>query len=140
MGIASQDLTGDGYPEVYLTSQGDNKLQTLADGPAPAAVRGHRVASRRHRPPAVRRGGHPAIDGLAPGVRRREQRRLHDLYVAKGNVEAQTEYAMKDPSNLLIGQPDGTFVEAAEEAGLLDFGRARGAAVVDLNVDGPWTS
>ena len=34
MGIASQDLTGDGYPEVYLTSQGDNKLQTLADGPA----------------------------------------------------------------------------------------------------------
>ena len=34
MGIASEDLTGDGYPEVYLTSQGDNKLQTLADGPA----------------------------------------------------------------------------------------------------------
>ncbi|HYH93851.1 MAG TPA: FG-GAP-like repeat-containing protein, partial [Candidatus Saccharimonadales bacterium] len=31
MGIASEDLTGDGYPEVYLTSQGDNKLQTLAD-------------------------------------------------------------------------------------------------------------
>ena len=34
MGIASQDLTGDGLPEVYLTSQADNKLQTLADGPA----------------------------------------------------------------------------------------------------------
>ena len=34
MGIASQDLTGDAYPEVYLTSQGDNKLQTLADGAA----------------------------------------------------------------------------------------------------------
>ena len=34
MGIASYDLTGDGLPEVYLTSQGDNKLQTLADGPA----------------------------------------------------------------------------------------------------------
>ena len=33
MGIASNDLTGDGYPEVYLTSQADNKLQTLADGP-----------------------------------------------------------------------------------------------------------
>ncbi|MGC2241330.1 MAG: hypothetical protein WA726_10870, partial [Acidimicrobiia bacterium] len=28
MGIASQDLTGDGRPEVFLTSQGDNKLQT----------------------------------------------------------------------------------------------------------------
>ena len=32
MGIASQDLTGDGLPEVYLTSQGDNKLQTLTAG------------------------------------------------------------------------------------------------------------
>ena len=31
MGIASRDLTGDGVPEVYLTSQADNKLQTLAD-------------------------------------------------------------------------------------------------------------
>jgi hypothetical protein len=33
MGIASYDLTGDGYPEVYLTSQADNRLQTLAAGP-----------------------------------------------------------------------------------------------------------
>ena len=32
MGIASQDLTGDGMPEVFLTSQADNKLQTLAAG------------------------------------------------------------------------------------------------------------
>ena len=34
MGIASQDITGDGRPEVFLTSQADNKLQTLADGAA----------------------------------------------------------------------------------------------------------
>ena len=33
MGIASQDVTGDGYPEVFLTSQADNKLQTLENGP-----------------------------------------------------------------------------------------------------------
>ncbi|HEX5949488.1 MAG TPA: VCBS repeat-containing protein, partial [Actinomycetota bacterium] len=32
MGIAEYDLTGDGLPEVFLTSQGDNRLQTLADG------------------------------------------------------------------------------------------------------------
>ena len=32
MGIASYDLTGKGYPDVFLTSQGDNKLQTLAAG------------------------------------------------------------------------------------------------------------
>jgi enediyne biosynthesis protein E4 len=56
--------------------------------------------------------------------------------VAKGNVEAQPGYAVKDPSNLLLQGPDGTFTEAAEAAGLLTFDRGRGAAVVDLNLDG----
>ena len=48
-----------------------------------------------------------------------------DLFVSKGNVEAQPDYATRDPSNLLIGQPDGTFVEGAEAAGIVDFDRAR---------------
>jgi len=59
-----------------------------------------------------------------------------DLFVAKGNVEAQTEYATNDPNNLLIGQPDGTFVEGAEAAGLLGYARARGATLTDLDLDG----
>ena len=42
-----------------------------------------------------------------------------DLYVSKGNVEAQLDYAMEDPSNMLLGQPDGTFVEGAEQAGIV---------------------
>ena len=33
MGIASHDVTGDGYPDVYLTSIGPNRLQVLSDGP-----------------------------------------------------------------------------------------------------------
>jgi hypothetical protein len=59
-----------------------------------------------------------------------------DLFVAKGNVEAMPDHAARDPSNLLLGQPDGTFVESAEAAGLLSFARARGAALIDLNLDG----
>jgi hypothetical protein len=59
-----------------------------------------------------------------------------DLFVAKGNVEAQPDHAARDPSNLMLGEPDGRFSEAAMDAGLLDYGRARGAAVVDLNRDG----
>ena len=43
---------------------------------------------------------------------------------------------MRDPNNLLLGQADGTFVEGAEEAGIVSFQRARGGAVVDLNLDG----
>jgi hypothetical protein len=46
------------------------------------------------------------------------------------------EFAMDDPNNLLLGQPDGTFIEGAGDAGLADMGRSRGAAVVDLNLDG----
>ena len=34
------------------------------------------------------------------------------------------DYALEDPSNLLLGQPDGTFVEGAEAAGIVDFARA----------------
>jgi enediyne biosynthesis protein E4 len=136
MGIASQDLTGDGYPEVYLTSQADNKLQTLADGPAKPTYQD--IALRRgataHRPFAgdetlPSTAWHPAFEDV-------NNDGFTDLYVSKGNVERQLDYAMKDPSNLLIGQPEGTFVEGATEAGIVDFARARGAALVDLNADG----
>ena len=59
-----------------------------------------------------------------------------DLFVTKGNVEAQVDYATRDPNNLLLGQADGTFVDRAEAAGIVGFERGRGAALVDLNLDG----
>jgi hypothetical protein len=136
MGIASQDLTGDGLPEVLLTSQGDNKLQTLVGGRSSPNYRD--IAFERgataHRPFA-------GDDDLPSTAWHAEFEDVNndsfiDLYIAKGNVEAQTGYAARDPSNLLLGNPDGTFTEGAVEAGLLNFARARGAAVVDLNLDG----
>jgi len=136
MGIASEDLTGEGYPEVYLTSQGDNKLQTLADGPSAPSYKD--IALRRgataHRPymggdPLASTAWHPAFEDV-------NNDGWTDLYVAKGNVDQQSDFAKKDPSNLLIGQTDGSFVEGAEPAGIVDFAKARGAAVVDLNIDG----
>jgi hypothetical protein len=136
MGIASDDVTGDGLPEVFLTSQGDNKLQTLADGATEPVYED--IALDRgvtaHRPFA---GGdvlpstawHAEFADVNNDGRR-------DLFVTKGNVEAQPEYAVRDPSNLLIGQTDGTFEEGAAAAGIVSYERARGAAVVDLNLDG----
>ena len=59
-----------------------------------------------------------------------------DLFVAKGNVYEMPDYARRDPSNLLLGQADGTFIEGAQEAGIMSFDRGRGAAVADLNLDG----
>ena len=61
---------------------------------------------------------------------------LIDLFVSKGNIDAQPDYAIEDPSNLLLGRPDGTFAEAADKAGIVTFDRGRGAALVDLNLDG----
>jgi hypothetical protein len=136
MGIASQDLTGDGYPEIYLTSQGDNKLQTLAAGPARpdyediALARGvtaHRPFTGDTTLPST--AWHPQFDDV-------NNDGLMDLFVAKGNVTEMPDYARRDPSNLLLGKADGAFVEGAETAGILGFDRGRGAAVVDLNLDG----
>ncbi len=138
MGIASRDLTGDGRPEVFLTSQADNKLQSLVD-PGSGEPRYEDIALSRgataHRPYTGEDTSLPSTawhaefadvnnDGLA------------DLFVAKGNVESMAEYAAQDPSNLLIGQPDGTFAEGAMDAGIVTFAPARGAALTDLNADG----
>jgi enediyne biosynthesis protein E4 len=136
MGIASEDLTGDGYPEVYLTSQGDNKLQTLADGPARPDYEDIALARgvTAHRPfigdttlPST--AWHPQFEDV-------NNDGFMDLFVAKGNVTDMPDYARRDPSNLLLGRADGTFVEGAEDAGIVSYDRGRGAAVVDLNLDG----
>ena len=136
MGLASQDLTGDGRPEVFITSQGDNKLQTLDDDATGPTYRdiALRAGATAHRPYT---GGdelpstawHPQFDDV-------NNDGFIDLFVSKGNVEGQTDHAMRDPDNLLIGQPDGTFVEGAEAAGIVDDHRSRGAALADLNADG----
>ena len=42
-----------------------------------------------------------------------------DLLVTKGNVNEVPDFAQKDPSNLFLGQPDGTFTEGAEAAGIV---------------------
>jgi enediyne biosynthesis protein E4 len=136
MGIASHDVTGDGYPDYYLTSQGDHKLQTLADG----ADRPHYTDIAIERGVEASKPYAGDTDMLSTGWHAEfadaNNDGLVDLFVAKGNVEAQVDYAERDPSNLLIGQPDGTFVEGAMESGIVSFDRARGAALVDLNLDG----
>jgi hypothetical protein len=136
MGIASQDLTGDGRPEVFLTSQGDNKLQTLADGATGPTYEdiALRLGATAHRP-AV--GG----DVLPSTAWHAEFQDVNndgasDLFVSKGNVEREPGQATQDPNDLLLGRTDGTFAESAAAAGIVDYARSRGAALVDLNLDG----
>ncbi len=136
MGIASYDLTGDGYPEVYLTSQGDNRLQTLTAGPAQPTYRD--IALKRGVNAAQPFTGGDTLPSTSwhPEFQDVNNDGFVDLFVSKGNVSAMPDYAAKDPSELLLGQPDGTFVQGAEAAGIVTFERGRGAAVADLNADG----
>lgn len=135
MGIASRDLDFDGYPEVYLTSMGDQRLQYHSglntphweDAPYELGATAHRPYSGGDGRPST--GWHVAFGDVQNDGR-------DDIFVAKGNVEQMPDSALDDPNNLLIQDVGGTFRETGETAGLASMHRARGAAFVDLNLDG----
>jgi hypothetical protein len=140
MGIASHDLDFDGYPEYFLTSMADNKLQTLAerpDGAAPAPSYADVAFARgatAHRPYT---GGevrpstawHTRFEDVNNDGRA-------DLFIAKGNVSEMPDFAIADPNNLLLQRDDGSFVEAGDAAGVASLRTGRGAALADFNLDG----
>ena len=137
MGIASYDIDSNGYPEYFLTSMADNKLQRLVTDTLPvpafadvafaAGVTAHRPYMGEDLNPST--GWHAQFedvnnDGLA------------DLFIAKGNVDQMPDFAARDPNNLLLQRADGTFAEAGNLAGVASTGIARGAALADFNMDG----
>jgi hypothetical protein len=46
------------------------------------------------------------------------------------------DFAILDPNNLLLGEPDGHFTEVGQQAGVASFRRGRGGMLADLNGDG----
>lgn len=136
MGIASRDITQDGYADVFLTSMGDQKLQTLApdaDGPTyldatfDYGTTAHRPHTGQDGRPST--GWHAAFGDVNNDGR-------DDIFIAKGNVEQMPDAAMQDPNNLLMQLPHGRFQEASVEAGIASMQKSRGAALLDLNLDG----
>lgn len=132
MGIASQDITGDGLPEVMLTSMGDQLLQFNRGAGYENAPFGIGTYAQR---PFIGDDGRPSTGWHAEFGDIDNDGRA-DLFIAKGNVDQMPSNAMKDPNNLLMQQADGTFAEAGAAAGVATVERARGAALVDLNADG----
>ena len=140
MGIASHDLDGDGFPEVFLTSMSDNKLQKLEAGAGqpPLLPRYADIAFKRgvtaHRPYV---GGdvHPSTAWHAQFADVNHDGRA-DLFIVKGNIASMPDFAALDPNNLLLQQADGHFIEVGQQAGIASVKRGRGGMLVDLNGDG----
>jgi enediyne biosynthesis protein E4 len=139
MGIASHDVTGDGYPDYFLTSMADNKFQTLtppaegtilpryADQAFAKGITAHRPYTGTDLYPST--AWHAQFDDV-------NNDGLADLFIAKGNVSEMPDFAQADPNNLLLQRADGTFEEAGDRAGVASVATSRGAALADFNMDG----
>lgn len=138
MGIASHDIDGDGYPEIFITSMADNKLQKLDKTAGDIRPSYSDVAFKKgataHRPYV---GGdiHPSTAWHAQ-FEDVNQDGLADLWIVKGNVSTMPDFASKDPNNLLLQKMDGSFEEVGDKAGINSYFTGRGGMLADLNGDG----
>ena len=138
MGIAEADLNGDGFPEYALTSMGDTKIQSLdEEGDEESPIYkdiAFESGATAHRPYVG--------DDLKPSTGWHSQfvdfnNDTHkDLYIAKGNVEAMSDFASYDPDNMLLGGFENKFTEKGDEAGIALNSAGRGAVIEDFNADG----
>lgn len=133
MGIGSRDITGDGLPEVMLTSMADQLLQiNMGNGvmqDAPFSIGTYATKPYKGDDGRPSTGWHAEFGDVDNDGRA-------DLFIAKGNVDQMPSNAIHDPNNLLMQQPDGRFVEKADVAGIGTGDRSRGAGFADLNKDG----
>jgi hypothetical protein len=139
MGIASTDLDLDGYPEYFLTSMADNRLQLLADTKSSPVRPTYKEAAWPKGVTAQR----PYIgEDLRPSTAWHTQFEdvnndgYADLFISKGNVAKMPDFAARDPNNLLLQKPDGKFMEVGDKAGVASTAISRGAMLTDLNLDG----
>ena len=140
MGIAEGDLDGSGYPQYFLTSMGDEKLQKLdpeeggrGEAPVYRDIAGE-VGVTAHIPYAG--GDKRPSTGWHAEFADFNNDGLSDIFVSKGNLEQMPDFAAYDPSNLLLGQWSGKFAEAGDEAGIACNAKGRGALIADFNLDG----
>ena len=136
-GSPATTSTGDGYPEVYLTSQARTRLQTLTAGPGQPTygdIAPQAAVRRPHRP--FTGGDTAAVDRWHPEFEDVNNDGFVDLFVIEGQRRRRWPTRPSGPEQPVPGPPDGTFGEVAEEAGILTFDRGRGAALADFNLDG----
>ena len=121
----------------FLTSQGDNKLQTLTAGPGQPTYRD--IALKRGVTAAqpFTGGDVPALDRLAPGVRGRQQRRLRRPVRLQGQRQRRCPTSRRrTPATCCSASPTARSSKAPTRPASSNFDRGRGAALADFNLDG----
>ena len=138
MGIASIDLDGTGYPDVFITSMSDNKLQKLDSTEG--------VVKPSYSDVAFKRGAtahRPYVGGdIKPSTAWHAQFEdvnndgYADLWIVKGNVSTMADFASRDTNDLLLYKPNGSFEEVGDKAGIVTYLTGRGGMLTDFNGDG----
>ena len=138
MGIASQDLDGDGYPGDLPDQPGRQQARR----PSPMD---RRNPATRHRRRATAAAAQRTVRGRVTRCRPRPGMRSSRTSTTTASWTCSSPRATsrrcpttpsRDPNNLLIGQRRRHVHRGAEAAGIVNFARARGAALADLNLDG----
>jgi len=140
MGIAEGDIDGSGFPQYALTSMGDTKLQKLdseeagrGEFPIYRDIAGE-LGATAHIPYAG--GDRRPSTGWHSEFADFNNAGLLDLFISKGNLAQMPDFAAFDPDNLLLGQWNGKFAEAGDQAGIALDRQGRGALIADFNLDG----
>ncbi|MEO8758518.1 MAG: VCBS repeat-containing protein [Devosia sp.] len=138
MGIAQADLQNNGMPVYAISSMGDTKLQALETPEDPESPVYYDIAYEKgataQMPYIV--GAQLPSTGWHVEFQDFNNDGLLDLFIAKGNVEAMSDFAKYDPNNLLLQNIAGKFVESGDQAGLAMNKIGRGALIADFNNDG----
>ena len=131
MGIASYDLTGDGYPEVLPDEPGRQQAPDADRRAGPADLPRHRAQARRERRPSRSPAATPLPStAWHPGVPGRQQRRLHRPVRLQGQRQRAARLRREGPEQPAPrASPTGPSCEGAEAAGIVSFDRGprRGA-------------
>ena len=104
------------------------RSRPTATSPSSAASTSTQPFDRRRR---------AAVHGLAPGVRGRQQRRLHRPVRLEGQRRTRRPTTRRGTrATCSSASPTGRSSRRAEAAGIVSFERGRGAALADFNLDG----